>query len=83
MISVTFILSGCEQEGSVKWYMSHQEEMFNKYSKCISLNDKKSDDCINVIKAVNEAGKHDPDVKEKAFRLQQLNAPVPDLNNLG
>lgn len=64
----TVLLAGCKDEAkTTQWYRDNPDELKVVYEKC-----QKSGDASENCKNANEAH----------YQIQQLNAPVPDLNNL-
>ena len=63
---VAFTLTGCDEPAKTRqWYMSHHDEMNKVWAKC-----KESGEDTENCRNANDAH----------FRVQQANAPIPDLN---
>ncbi|WP_052698692.1 EexN family lipoprotein [Raoultella terrigena] len=86
-VSITLILSGCDEKNPREWYIEHHNEMIDKYTEC--LLDGTWD--IKVCQNARDAIKHErnsPDVqkglKEAYAKLDAKlsTQSIPDLNNV-
>lgn len=63
LASVT-VLTGCQDETSVEWYMAHHDDMLAKYEECLNSNTWSADDCAHANTAYKRE-RDKPDVFAK------------------
>ncbi|EKT1335127.1 EexN family lipoprotein [Salmonella enterica subsp. enterica] len=90
IIGGVIFISGCEEKYSKEWYVSHHEELIEKYTECLldsTWDDKICQNARDAMKKERRLKKEDIEMgyQEASRKLKEKIAetPVPDFNNIG